>query len=514
VTQPATPHPPRGRVVVLFRAGLGLIYLAAFLSLAVQLVDLAGAHGLLSLTQALDRLRQVEPSVIGRWLDFPTLLWIDPSDTALRILPLAGALLAVTLLLGRGGRAVPILLWVLYLSCITAGRDFFYYQWDNLLLEAGLLAVFLPARGTPLDLWRGRPLPEPSPVVVYLFRWLLFRLLFESGLAKIIFGWDDWFKLVGMSFYYETAPLPSWGGWLVQQAPLWFHRMSVWFTMLVELPLACCVFLGPRWRRAFFLIHLPFQLSIALTANYGFFNLLAIALSLLVLDDRDLDAAARLARRLLRRPPAAPRPAPVAAPPLAAGRPALRARRVLPWLLAALLVPASLAEASGFFLRGWGINDALRPLRALSAAFRSVNVYHLFPGIVRERVVAEIEGSDDGLVWHPYHLRYAPGNPTVAPPMTWLHNPRFPFHYSFLTLGRGGRDQEYLQNLVQRLCCDPRAVGDLFADDPFRDHGPRELRMRFYRYRFGTWSDLQTDGVYWRRDPRGASSPYQCRCDR
>jgi len=167
-------------------------------------------------------------------------------------------------------------------------------------MEASLLAILLPGGGTLLDLARGRPLPEPQPIAIFLVKWLLFRLLFESGLAKIEAGKDTWLNLTAMTYYYETAPLPSWGGWLVQQFPLWFHQLSVFFTFFVELPLSVLIFLPRRFRLLFFAIHLPFQLSIGLTSNYGFFNLLSIVLSLSCLEDRDLDAAFGLADRLLR----------------------------------------------------------------------------------------------------------------------------------------------------------------------------------------------------------------------
>ena len=264
----------RGRVAVLFRTALGFVFLAAFLSLAVQLRDLAGSRGFLPWADLLGRMSPGTTGVLTRFRAFPTLfLWIH-DDAALTLVPCAGAAIAVLLMLGLGGRVVPFVLWFLYLSCITAGRDFFYYQWDNLLLEASFLATFLPARGTLLDLIRRRPLPEPSPVVVFLLRWLLFRLLFESGLSKIAAGEGTWLNLSAMTYYYETSPLPSWGGWFVQQLPLWFHQFSVCFTFFVELPLALCIFLPRRFRQAFFLIHLPFQTSIGLTSNYGFFNLL------------------------------------------------------------------------------------------------------------------------------------------------------------------------------------------------------------------------------------------------
>src|SRR5437867_12227113 len=246
----------RGRVFVLFRSGLGLVFLAAFLSLAAQLRDLAGSRRLLPWADFLARLHQGGSGGPGRFLSFPTLfLWIR-GDAALTIVPLLGAAISILMVLGIGGRIAAFLLWFLYLSCVTAARDFFYYQWDNLLLESSFLAIFLPARGSLFDLARGKRLAEPSRIVVFLLQWLLFRLLFESALAKILYGKEDWLTLKGMTYYYETAPLPSWGGWFVQQMPLWFHEGSVLFTFLVELVLPLCIFLPRPFRRIFFVLHL------------------------------------------------------------------------------------------------------------------------------------------------------------------------------------------------------------------------------------------------------------------
>jgi len=491
----------------------------------VQLRELVGARGLLPLGEFLDRYRASGAPLLARLYHVPTVFWAARADVLLTALPLLGAALAIALTLGVGGRAVPIALWALYLSCITAGRDFFYYQWDNLLLEASFLAIFLPARGSLFGLARGRRPPEPSRIVVFLLQWLLFRLLFESAMAKILYGQEDWLTLRGMTYYYETAPLPSWGGWFVQQFPLWFHQGSVLFTFLVELVLPCCIFLPRPFRRVFFVLHLPFQMSIGLTSNYGFFNLLSIALSILVLDDADLERVGRFTGRLARRiaprllgrggegpaPPGGERAGgPVAGPGGVA--PSL-AVRLGAWVLAGCIVPASLFEASSYLVRGAGIDEALAPWRALYAPFRSINVYHLFPGIVRERIVAEIEETADGVSFSPCRLRYAPGDPKTPPPMTWLHNPRFPFHYSFLTLGRGRRDEEYMNNLAQRLCCDPQAAAPFFEPQPALAERPAALRLSYYRYRFGTWDDLSRTGVYWLREPVGQPSrPVACRC--
>ena len=67
----------------------------------------------------------------------------------------------------------------LYLSYALACRVFLSFQWDNLLLECGLLAAFLPA-------------DRAAPVVHFVFRALLFKLYFESGIAKWQSPLRDW----------------------------------------------------------------------------------------------------------------------------------------------------------------------------------------------------------------------------------------------------------------------------------------------------------------------------------
>src|SRR5262245_39910594 len=122
----------RGKVASLFRSGLGLVFLAAFLSLAVQLKDLAGSRGLLPWVDYLQHLGPAAGSSPRVAFAVPTLfLWIH-GDAAFTLVPILGAALSLLLLFGLGGRAVVAALWLLYLSCITAGRDFFFYQWDNL----------------------------------------------------------------------------------------------------------------------------------------------------------------------------------------------------------------------------------------------------------------------------------------------------------------------------------------------------------------------------------------------
>jgi hypothetical protein len=67
--------------------------------------------------------------------------------------------------------AVWLALWALYLSVVNVGQTFYGFGWETLLLEAGFLAVFLGPAGT-----------APPTLVLWLYRWLLFRVEFGAGL--------------------------------------------------------------------------------------------------------------------------------------------------------------------------------------------------------------------------------------------------------------------------------------------------------------------------------------------
>src|SRR5262249_43348744 len=139
--------------------------------------------------------------------------------------------------------------------------------------------------------------------------WLAFRLHFESGVVKLAGGDPTWRDLTAMVSYYETAPLPTWLGWHVHQLPESFHKLTSLATLAVEIGVPL-LFALP-WRRvraAAFLAVLGLQTSIALTGNYAFFNGLAVALSLLLLDDGHLEWLARKFNRPVeRRAPVRPK---------------------------------------------------------------------------------------------------------------------------------------------------------------------------------------------------------------
>src|SRR5437870_5211185 len=274
----------------LFLRLLGVVYLIAFTSLALQVTGLIGEHGILPATAFLDRTRALHGGAAYRL--FPTVCWLGAGDGALRVLCWGGAGLALLVVAGVAQAPALALLWVCYLSLSVVGQTFLWFQWDGLLLETGLLAIlyaptrWLPSRG------RGRE-PEPSGVVRWLVWLLLFKLMFLSGMTKLASGDPAWRHLTALDYHFWTQPLQPWPAWYAQWVPEWMHRGMTLAIIAIEVLVPLLIVVPEQWtgwggRRARYAACglLVFgQLAIALTGNYGFFNLLTIVLCLSLLDD-------------------------------------------------------------------------------------------------------------------------------------------------------------------------------------------------------------------------------------
>src|ERR1051326_8149484 len=263
---------------------LGIIYLIAFLSLWVQIRPLIGSDGILPARLTMDSLRQqADAQKLGfdRYHLLPTLCWFRTTDGFLKYQCAAGTALSILVIIGLAPAPCLFLLWLIYLSLTTVCFTFLGFQWDNLLLETGLLAIFF----APLQLVPRIYAGPPSRAVHWLLRWLLFRLMFQSGCVKLLSADPSWSNLTALSVHYETQPLPTWIGWYAHQLPLSAQKISTAVMFFIELVIPFLVF-GPRRLRQFACVaFIALQVLIMLTGNYCFFNLLTIALCLLLLDD-------------------------------------------------------------------------------------------------------------------------------------------------------------------------------------------------------------------------------------
>ena len=475
----------------IFLRGLGVVYLIAFLSLSVQIEGLVGSKGVLPLKTYLGavRLQTLDSSAFGRFLQLPTLCWLNSGDGFLQILCIGGAALSGLLILGFLPVPVLTLLWLFYLSLLHAGQVFLGFQWDSLLLEAGFLAIFfapleLQLRPSPFRR-AGRPArySHPSRIVLLLLWWLLFRLMFLSGLVKLIAENDAWRAFTAMRYHYETQPLPTWTSWYAHLLPDWFQAISVGGVFFME-GLVPFLFFAPRRLRLFgCAMTILLQVLIAATGNFGFFNLLAVVLCLTLIDDHTW------ARFRLRIDPA---------------QSVVRGVRWPAWLtlpLAAAIFILSLVPSLARARQLDALPTWLVAAYRKTAPFELVNPYGLFEDMTTRRPEIVIEGSDDGRQWKEYQFKWKPGDVKRAPQFCSPHMPRLDWQMWFAALDvyySGGGDV-WLWQLGQRLREGSPAVLDLMGTNPFPTHPPRYVRFLLYDYQFTSAPQRRQTGAWWRR---------------
>ena len=121
---------------------------------------------------------------------------------------------------------------------------------------------------------------------MYLVRWLLFRMMFASGVVKLTSGCPTWWGLTAMPTHYFSQCIPTPLAWYARQLPDWLHRLSVAATFVIEIPLTALFFAPTAGLRKFTFIQQNFlMVVIMLSGNYNFFNFLFMALTLGLADD-------------------------------------------------------------------------------------------------------------------------------------------------------------------------------------------------------------------------------------
>jgi len=470
----------------LFLRLLGLIYFIAFASLATQIKGLAGREGILPAAEVLE---YRDHRRISRFWRLPTLCWLSTSDQFLLFLCWGGAVLAGFLTAGFAPLPILILLWLFYLSLFNVCRLFLGYQWDVLLLEAGFLAIFL----APPQLWsRVASAAAPSPVIIWLFWWLLFRLMFSSGFVKLRSGDKAWRRLTALGHHYQTQPLPTPASWHAHQLPRGFHRISTAMVLLIEL-VGPVFILGPTPARyAVCGIFIALMVLIEFTGNYAFFNLLGVALSLLLLDD---EVWRPVIQQLM--------PANLIADPIS--KVGGLFNRVVT-LLAVMLLFISGDVIAKLFRRQVAWPSLLFKCLEFLAPFHLVSSYGLFAVITTERPEIIIEGSDDGVNWGPYDFKWKPGAVERAPRFVAPHQPRLDWQMWFAALGYC-ETNPWLVRFLVRLLEGSKPVLGLLKTNPFARKPPRYIRASLYDYRFTSRGQRKATRAWWVAEPRGTYCP-------
>jgi hypothetical protein len=475
---------------------LALVYLVAFLSLARQLDPLLGSHGLLP---AADFLHWERAHLgAGAFWRIPTLLWLGSSDGAMHVLCWAGVALSAAALGGATNALLQVGLWLLYMSFVHVGQIFYGYGWELQLLETGFLAVFLcPLRSV-------RPLPTmPAPrLVVWLFRWLIFRIMIGAALIKLR-GDPCWRDLTCLDYHFETQPNPNPLSWWLHHLPHAVHAVQVLFNHFVEGVVPWFVFGFRRWRHVAGALLVFFQVSLIASGNLSFLNWLTLVPALACFDDtlfvrvlpkgRQAALLARFSALVL-----AARSSYLVAP-----WGARRVQRYVPRVLAVVVAVLSVAPVMNLLSSEQLMNAGFDPLEL-------VNTYGAFGSVDRQRFEVILEGTRDEVPdasarWQEYELPCMPGDVRRRPCVITPYHLRLDWQMWFVgnDAARDGRieDEPWLVHLVWQLLSDDHTPASLWARDPFGGGAPpRWLRAGIWRYRFTANRD---DGAWWERERIG-----------
>ena len=462
---------------------LGAVYAVAFLVAINQALPLIGSHGLLPMGHYLEQVSAALGSQGAGFVRVPSLFWLWHSDTALLLVTWTGLILSLIMIAGYANALTLGALWMLYLSLVHVGQDWYGYGWEIQLTETGFLAIFL----CPLLDMRPFPKRPPPLLIIILFRWLIVRIMLGSGLIKYR-GDAVWREGTALYHYFETQPIPG---------PLsrWFHflphtllQIGVWFNWLGELVAPWFAF-GPRLARHIAgVVMILFQLAIIISGNLSFLNWLTIVPALACLDD---GFWAKILPEILVRKA---QKAELEAEP---SQPMQRTTLVVTCLVGLLSIQPALNILSSKQV----MNTSFNPLDL-------VNTYGAFGSVGRERYNVVFEGTSDpnpdSANWKVYPYKGLPVAPDQRPPQIAPYQLRLDWQMWFAAMSTA-EQYPWTYHLVWKLLHNDRGVVGLFADNPFPKQPPRYIRAVIYRYRFATPGQMPDH--YWERERLGLWLP-------
>ena len=478
---------------------VGIVYLYVFAGILREGQALVGPQGIAPLGEFFTKLHETFPNAFVAFIRAPSLFWLGTSGGMVSFLAWAGFIAAVALVFNLWPRMALFACWLIFVSFVSTWRVFSAAQLDRLMLETALLCIpFAPAGFRP-GLGAASP---PRPIAVFMMRWMLFRVMFESGLVKLTAGDPHWRNFTAMEVMYETSPFPTIFAYVDHSLSHGYHVFEIALTFLAELiaPLVA-VFGGRRGRWFAFWSWLVFQLGIQLTSNFGWLNTASIGLGFLLFDDQMLVAAAE---KLRLRKLAALMAAKVAGSSARAiGAFRLYGLRTALWIHFYLTL-FFFAKACGVMVDN--LPYALTwPVHQLWE-FKSANGYYLYATFDPIRYQVEFEGSNDGgQTWRLYPFRYIPQQedrlaPFIAP---WYAR----FEATVQILGWNGKKSPLMPAVAAHLLTRNPDVMRLFESDPFPDRPPALIRMRGYRLTFTDPATQKRTGRYWHKEPAGTYLP-------
>ena len=282
--------------VNVFITGISLCYLSAFVSLYTQLYGLYGSRGILPIQRLKNE--YFSKNILCHNITLNEFTQ-NPSFYCLihyfKISPIylmetfciMGIIISFISLISFKLKyyltmIIYFLLWILYLQLFIVGQTFIHFQWDILLLEIGFITIFINVNSF-------------NNTINFLIRWLLFRLMFSSGIVKLQSNCPTWWNLTALDWHYESQCIPTILSWYTHNLPKWINHFSVVIMYFIEGPMTV-LFLIPKQipilrlsRIIAAYLNILLMSIIIITGNYNFFNILTIVLSISCLDNKNLN---------------------------------------------------------------------------------------------------------------------------------------------------------------------------------------------------------------------------------
>jgi len=444
----------------LIQRGLGLTYFFAFLVIFNQYVSLVGENGILPVGKFVGE---------NSFRDFPSLFFLFNNNLFLRLSALTGLILSFTTFIGVSelfgsltSFFVWTFLWVLLISFYNTGQRFF--SQGKLLIEAGFLAIFLGGMGT-----------ASSEIVIWLFRWLLFRLMFNSGLGKIR-GDEKWRNLTAFKFNLETQPFPGPLSWKLYHLPDKVLKMLTVFGLFSMLIVPFFYFAPQPFASIAGIITIIYQLGIILSGNYSWLNTATISISFSTISDQVINNILGSSF-----PPTSIQP--------------------YPFEFQAVILAVVIA--------GFSINTLLDMIKSHTSevyygSIPIVNTYCKFTDIRKERIEYVIQGTRDqgsNKQWKNFRYQVSPPKLTERPKQYSPYNHRL--DYQIWNIEKDEDCQEYwFEKLMKELLKGNEDLLKLFSDNPFPEKGPTQVRAVKYKYEFTSPETGEKEGVYWSREKK------------
>ncbi|KAL3801034.1 hypothetical protein HJC23_002327 [Cyclotella cryptica] len=252
----------------LYLSSVGAIFTIAFISYYVQYPALSSQSAGIEPCERIFRQvfpRLYENAIVSGYFDV---------DSFVELMNLVGIVVSTVIASGIAQHgSLFILVSAIYRLLYTLGGSFYTFQWDILLLETGYLTALCFAP------WQSLRLENVIGAGVWPLRFLLFKLMFMSGVVKIQAECPTWQNLTALEFHFATQCLPGPLAWHAHQLHPLLLRLGVAATFVIEIPAAfLLIFPLKTVRKVGAWLQILLQVLIIATGNYNFFNLLTIAL--------------------------------------------------------------------------------------------------------------------------------------------------------------------------------------------------------------------------------------------